>query len=89
MASLLDSSNPTPSKRHRTEYSSSESFTKLEYLPGFGNTFKSEALNGALPKGQHNPQKPPYGLYAEQLSDLWASFEHRVTGSMQVVFIST
>jgi homogentisate 1,2-dioxygenase len=68
MTSLLNDSNPNPSKRHRTEYSNSESSTKLEYLSGFGNTFKSEALNGALPKGQHNPQKPPYGLYTEQLS---------------------
>ena len=28
----------------------------------------SEALPGALPKGQNNPQQCPYGLYAEQLS---------------------
>jgi homogentisate 1,2-dioxygenase len=28
----------------------------------------SEALPGALPKGQNNPQRCPYGLYAEQLS---------------------
>ena len=42
MTSLLNDSNPNPSKRHRTEYSNSESSTKLEYLSGFGNTFKSE-----------------------------------------------
>ncbi|KAI9906096.1 hypothetical protein PsorP6_014014 [Peronosclerospora sorghi] len=40
----------------------------LSYLPGFGNDFSSEALPDALPKGQNNPQKCPYGLYAEQLS---------------------
>eukprot|EP00516_Mucochytrium_quahogii_P011981 CAMPEP_0203798762 /NCGR_PEP_ID=MMETSP0100_2-20121128/9493_1 /ASSEMBLY_ACC=CAM_ASM_000210 /TAXON_ID=96639 /ORGANISM=" , Strain NY0313808BC1" /LENGTH=464 /DNA_ID=CAMNT_0050704473 /DNA_START=246 /DNA_END=1637 /DNA_ORIENTATION=+ len=40
----------------------------LKYLTGFGNHFSSEALDGALPKGQNNPQKCPYGLYAEQLS---------------------
>ena len=34
---------------------------------GFGNTFSSEALPGALPD-QNNPQKVAYGLYAEQLS---------------------
>jgi len=35
---------------------------------GFGNTFSSEALPGALPVGQNSPQRTPYGLYAEQLS---------------------
>ena len=35
---------------------------------GFGNYVRSEALPGALPKGQNNPQKCPYGLFAEQLS---------------------
>lgn len=29
----------------------------LEYLPGFGGHFCSEALPNALPKGQNNPQK--------------------------------
>ncbi len=40
----------------------------LEYLTGFGNEHESEALEGALPRGQFNPQRVPYGLYAEQLS---------------------
>lgn len=40
----------------------------LEYLPGFGNDFETEALPGALPQGQNSPQRCPYGLYAEQLS---------------------
>ncbi|XP_031569436.1 homogentisate 1,2-dioxygenase-like [Actinia tenebrosa] len=40
----------------------------FKYMSGFGNEFTSEALPGALPKGQNNPQKCPYGLYAEQLS---------------------
>ncbi len=40
----------------------------LEYQSGFGNEFASEALPGALPVGQNNPQKPPLGLYTEQLS---------------------
>jgi len=38
------------------------------YLTGFGNYFESEALANALPKGRNSPQKPPYGLFAEQLS---------------------
>ncbi len=38
------------------------------YQSGFGNEFASEALPGALPRGQNSPQRCPYGLYAEQLS---------------------
>ena len=38
------------------------------YMPGFGNEFETEALQGALPIGQTSPQRCPYGLYAEQLS---------------------
>ncbi len=41
---------------------------KLEYQSGFGNDFQSQALPGALPVGQNSPQKPKYGLYAEQLN---------------------
>jgi len=40
----------------------------FEYMTGFGNEFATEAEAGALPVGQNSPQKPPYGLYAEQLS---------------------
>ena len=40
----------------------------LQYMTGFGNSFASEALAGALPQGQNSPQKCNYGLYAEQLS---------------------
>ena len=40
----------------------------LAYQSGFGNTFASEALPGALPVGRNSPQRCPYGLYAEQLS---------------------
>jgi homogentisate 1,2-dioxygenase len=42
--------------------------TKCEYQSGFGNSFETEALKGALPRGQNSPQKVPFGLYAEQLS---------------------
>jgi len=40
----------------------------LKYLSGFGNEFLSEALPGAVPSGQNNPQICPYGTYAEQIS---------------------
>nr|XP_018666819.1 homogentisate 1,2-dioxygenase-like [Ciona intestinalis]XP_026689574.1 homogentisate 1,2-dioxygenase-like [Ciona intestinalis]XP_026689575.1 homogentisate 1,2-dioxygenase-like [Ciona intestinalis] len=44
--------------------------TALKYLSGFGNDFSSEdpRCPNSLPEGQNNPQKCPYGLYAEQLS---------------------
>jgi len=38
------------------------------YMPGFGNDFETESLPGALPQGRNSPQRPAYGLYAEQLS---------------------
>jgi homogentisate 1,2-dioxygenase len=37
-------------------------------MSGFGNSFETEALSGALPVGRNSPQKVNYGLYAEQLS---------------------
>ena len=39
-----------------------------DYMTGFGNTFETEALPGALPIGRNSPQRCAYGLYAEQLS---------------------
>lgn len=39
-----------------------------DYLTGFGNHFETEAVEGALPKGRNSPQRPAFGLYAEQLS---------------------
>jgi homogentisate 1,2-dioxygenase len=41
---------------------------ELQYMTGFGGHFESEAVSGALPKGRNSPQRPPYGLYTEQLS---------------------
>ena len=41
---------------------------KLAYQRGFGNTFSSEAVKGALPVGQNSPQRAPRGLYAEGVS---------------------
>lgn len=42
----------------------------IEYLAGFGSEFQSEdpRAPNSLPYAQNNPQKCPYGLYAEQLS---------------------
>ena len=40
----------------------------FQYMPGFGNDFETETLPGALPQGMNSPQRPAYGLYAEQLS---------------------
>jgi homogentisate 1,2-dioxygenase len=37
-------------------------------MTGFGGHFESEAVEGALPKGRNSPQRPAFGLYAEQLS---------------------
>ncbi|NRA43577.1 MAG: homogentisate 1,2-dioxygenase [Oligoflexales bacterium] len=41
---------------------------RTEYASGFASYFESEAIEGALPRGKNAPQKPPLGLYAEQLS---------------------
>jgi homogentisate 1,2-dioxygenase len=40
----------------------------MHNLTGFGGHFESEAVEGALPKGRNSPQRPPFGLYTEQLS---------------------
>ncbi len=39
-----------------------------DYIPGFANHVSTEAVAGALPVGRNSPQKPAFGLYAEQLS---------------------
>jgi len=39
-----------------------------DYMSGFGNEFATEAVAGALPEGRNSPQRPAFGLYAEQLS---------------------
>jgi len=37
-------------------------------MSGFGGHFETEAVDGALPRGRNSPQRPAFGLYAEQLS---------------------
>ena len=38
------------------------------YMTGLGSHFATEAVPGALPQGRNSPQRPAFGLYAEQLS---------------------
>lgn len=38
------------------------------YQSGFLNHFATEAVPGVLPVGRNSPQRPPFGLYAEQFS---------------------
>ena len=71
--SSSSSSSSTTDKRARTATATDSlegagEDDNLNYISGFGNTISSEALKGALPLGQNNPQRCPYGLYAEQLS---------------------
>jgi homogentisate 1,2-dioxygenase len=47
---------------------STDGLARPDYLSGFGNSFETEALPGALPVGRNSPQRCRYGLYAEQLS---------------------
>jgi len=61
-AKATASSSSAPSSKQ------SNGESKEKYLNGFGSQLESEALPNALPKGQLNPQKCPYGTYAEQLS---------------------
>src|SRR5687768_17977563 len=45
-----------------------KTMTNENYMSGFPNHFATEAVPGALPEGRNSPQKPPFGLYTEQLS---------------------
>ncbi len=38
------------------------------WMSGFGAHHETEAVEGALPRGRNSPQRPAFGLYAEQLS---------------------
>lgn len=58
----------TTPANHAPPPAAAQEWQGLQYLSGFGNSFTSEALPGALPVGQNNPRVCPYGLYAEQLS---------------------
>eukprot|EP00277_Geminigera_cryophila_P011521 CAMPEP_0179454606 /NCGR_PEP_ID=MMETSP0799-20121207/38456_1 /TAXON_ID=46947 /ORGANISM="Geminigera cryophila, Strain CCMP2564" /LENGTH=478 /DNA_ID=CAMNT_0021252625 /DNA_START=10 /DNA_END=1446 /DNA_ORIENTATION=- len=45
-----------------------DELSEPKYLRGFGNEHATEAIKGALPEGQNNPQQCPFNLYAEQIS---------------------
>ncbi len=57
---MTENSNPTLSREGGSG--------SAAYLSGFGNHHATEAVPGALPVGRNSPQRPPFGLYAEQLS---------------------
>ena len=57
-----------PTDPHHMIQAATPQGTTAGYMPGFGNDFETEALDGALPKGMNSPQKCNYGLYGEQLS---------------------
>jgi homogentisate 1,2-dioxygenase len=58
---MLD--RPAPARSRRPQQDAAP-----RYMSGFGNSFETEALPGALPIGRNSPQRVNYGLYAEQLS---------------------
>src|SRR5512145_576984 len=51
-----------------TSSSDEVNLSELKYLSGLGSHHETEAVAGALPVGRNSPQKPPFGLYAEQFS---------------------
>ena len=51
-----------------TQTSAADATQHVATQSGFGNEFATEAVPGALPVGRNSPQRPPLGLYAEQLS---------------------
>jgi len=62
---MLKQACPEP---RRTAQHDGQGETARAYFPGFGGHFESEAIPGALPRGRNSPQRPAFGLYAEQLS---------------------
>ena len=61
--------NPRPSTlAGQTDSAARAAIRAVQYMPGFGNDFETEALPDALPQGMNSPQKCNYGLYGEQLS---------------------
>jgi homogentisate 1,2-dioxygenase len=58
----------TRTERPRSKAAPRPKIDAVAYLSGFGNQFQSEAEPGALPVGRNSPQRPPLGLYAEQIS---------------------
>lgn len=63
-----DSHAPPPADTRINGLSGTVTQHSLLYLAGFGSFFQSEALEGALPVGQSNPQRCAYGAYCELLT---------------------
>src|SRR6202022_943568 len=55
-------------KTRKADHKAPRAVAPLQYQPGFGNQFQSEAVAGALPVGRNSPQRAPHGLYAELIS---------------------
>ena len=57
--------------------------SELQYQTGFGGYFESETVPGALPVGRNSPQRPAFGLYAEQLSgSAFTAPRHALTAAL-------
>jgi homogentisate 1,2-dioxygenase len=59
---------PDTAEPRRQDPARETASTGASYMTGFANSFATEAVPGALPEGRNSPQRPPLGLYAEQLS---------------------
>mmetsp|Transcript_12753 Transcript_12753/g.39127 ORF Transcript_12753/g.39127 Transcript_12753/m.39127 type:complete len:459 (+) Transcript_12753:87-1463(+) len=68
MAKRVSAVAEPPAQGEECPRVNSHKSAEIEYLRGFGSYFESEAKKGALPVARNNPQRCPYGLYAEQLS---------------------
>jgi homogentisate 1,2-dioxygenase len=68
MARLARQDAKIATKVSKLASKASRSESALAYQSGFGNNFTTEAAPGALPVGRNSPQRPPLGLYAEQIS---------------------
>jgi homogentisate 1,2-dioxygenase len=87
MAQFVAEHAKLDSKARPRENKAGPAAATLNYQPGFGNHFVSEAVAGALPVGRNSPQRPPLGLYAEQLSGTsftTARAENRRTWSYRI-----
>ena len=68
MTQIVKQQSKVATKARRGDDDTAAGESSLRYQSGFGNNFESEAVAGALPIGRNSPQRPPLGLYAEQLS---------------------
>ena len=64
----LNSSSSSSNRFQQQQQQQESDGITYSYQTGFGNTFQSECLPGALPVSRNNPRLVPYNLYTEQLS---------------------